>query len=81
MQWPGTELLASDAFTDVRQSILGRRLQMSADDYVAHLSTISAYLELSEQVRARLLEQIHAVLPDGVIVEGDLTLHLARLRS
>lgn len=81
MQWPGTELLAWAAFTDVRQSVLERRLAMTADDYVAHLSTISAYLELSERVRARVLEEIHAVLPEQVTVNGDLTLHLARLRS
>ena len=80
-QWPGTELLASAEFTDVRQSVFERRLLMSAEEYVAHLSTISAYLELSERVRARVLTEILGVLPEQVTLNGDLTLHLARLRS
>jgi SAM-dependent methyltransferase len=81
MQWPGTELLRSVAFTDVRQSVFERRLPMSADEYVAHLSTISAYLELSDPVRSRVLTEIRAVLPEQVTVNGDLTLHLARVSS
>ena len=81
MQWPGTELVARADFTDVRQSVFERRLLMSAEEYVAHLSTISAYLELSGRVRARVLTEILGVLPERVALNGDLTLHLARLRS
>lgn len=81
MRWPGTELVACPFFTDVLQSVFERRLRMSADAYVAHLSTISAYLQLSERVRERVLTEIVAVLPEQVTVNGDLTLHLARLRS
>ena len=46
MQWPGTELTRSDEFTDVRQLIIERRATVSAADYLGHLSTISAYIEL-----------------------------------
>jgi hypothetical protein len=78
MQWPGTELLRSDQFTDVRQSTIERRISLSADDYLGHLSTISAYLKLPETVRGQAFAQIRGVLPDRVTLAGDLTLHLAR---
>jgi SAM-dependent methyltransferase len=80
LQWPGSELARSDLFTDVRQSSIERRGTLAARDYVGHLSTISAYLELPAPVRARALEAILAVLPDRVEMEADIVLHLARLR-
>ena len=79
MQWPGTELAASPLFTDVRQRTIERRTTMPADDYVGHLSTVSAYLQLPEPVRGEALDAIRAVLPSRVEMLGDLTLHLARL--
>jgi len=79
MQWPGTELLQSDRFTDVRQLIIERRAALSADDYVGHLSTISAYLELPEAVREHVFDRIRKVLPGRVTLVADITLHLARL--
>jgi SAM-dependent methyltransferase len=78
MQWPGTELARSDLFDDVRQSSIERRITMSASDYVGHLSTISAYLELPGSVREQVFRRIRRVLPERVAVNGDLTLHLAR---
>lgn len=78
MQWPGTELLGSVLFTDVRQVTLERRVAISAEDYVGHLSTISAYLQLSPDVLALILDRIRRVLPGEVTLDGDLTLHLAR---
>lgn len=80
MQWPGTELVASALFVDVRQSIIEQRTVMAAADYIGHLSTVSAYLQLPEPVRAEALDAIRRVLPDSVEMVGDLTLHLARLR-
>jgi hypothetical protein len=80
MQWPGTELAASDLFVDVRQSAIERRTTMSASDYLGHLSTISAYLELPAPVREPVFRRIRRVLPERVAVAGDLTLHLARRR-
>jgi SAM-dependent methyltransferase len=79
MQWPGTELVRSNRFIGVRQATIERRTTMSALDYVGHLSTISAYLELPASVRERVLDQILGVLPEQVTVVADLTLHLARL--
>ncbi|WP_441288706.1 class I SAM-dependent methyltransferase [Sorangium sp. KYC3313] len=80
MQWPGTELIRSDAFTDVRQVVVTRRPTVSASDYVGLLATISAYLELPASVRELALAAVRAVLPDRVTLDADLTLHLARRR-
>ena len=79
MQWPGSELVASGLFSDVRQVVLPRRVEMTGRDYVGHLGTISAYLELAPGTREQLLRQILAVLPERVELRGDLTLHLGRL--
>ncbi|GJF24915.1 hypothetical protein SHO565_54790 [Streptomyces sp. HO565] len=80
MQWPGTELQQSEWFTDVRQSVLARRLTMSASDYVGHLSTVSAYLVLPASEREQAFSRIMRVLPDRVEMTADLTVHLARRR-
>ena len=81
MQWPGTELVGSDLFTDVRQSTIERRTTMSADDYIDHLSTISAYLQLTAPVRQTVFERVRRVLPERVTLMSDLTLHMARMRT
>lgn len=80
MQWPGTELERSDLFTDVRQSVIERRPVLSAQEYVGHLATISAYLMLSEQDRDVVLGRILEVVPERVRTVADITVHLARLR-
>ncbi|MFB9236248.1 class I SAM-dependent methyltransferase [Plantactinospora siamensis] len=81
MQWPGTELQRSEWFTDVRQSVLDRRLTISADDYVGHLSTISAYLELPAPVREEAFREIRRVLPAAVDLSAEIVAHLARRRE
>ncbi len=78
MQWPGTELMRSDRFTDVRQSVITRRTTSTAREYVGHLSTVSAYLSLPGPVRDDVLDRILHVLPARVALEADITLHLAR---
>jgi SAM-dependent methyltransferase len=78
MQWPGTELQRSPWFTDVQQSVVRRRLTLSARDYVGHLSTISAYLELPPPERVEVFSRIRQVLPDTVELTADITVHLAR---
>ncbi len=80
MQWPGTQLQRSDWFTDVQQSVIERRVTMSARDYVGHLSTISAYLVLPTAEREQVFNQIVQVLPDRVEMAADITVHLARRR-
>lgn len=80
MQWPGTELQRSELFTDVRQSVIERRLTMSAHDYVGHLSTVSAYLQLPRSAQQQTYDAIMQVLPETVEIAADITVHLARRR-
>ena len=78
MQWPGTELQRSDWFTDVQQVVIERRLTMSARDYVDHLSTVSAYLQLPSSEQEQVYDRIMRVLPERVEVAADVIVHLAR---
>jgi SAM-dependent methyltransferase len=78
MQWPGTELRRSEWFGDVRQVVIERRLTMSAGDYIGHLSTVSAYLQLPPAERQRVYDRIAEVLPDRVEIAADVIVHLAR---
>ncbi|MBB2943505.1 SAM-dependent methyltransferase [Actinoplanes lutulentus] len=78
MQWPGTELLASELFTDVQQHVIERRLTMTARDYVSHLSTVSAYLGLPVDQQEEVYRRIEQVLPPTVELTADLFVHLAR---
>jgi SAM-dependent methyltransferase len=79
MQWPGTELSQSEHFTDVRQITIERRVVTSAQDYLGHLSTISAYLQLPPATRHQVFDRVLAVLPATVTLDADLVLHLARV--
>jgi SAM-dependent methyltransferase len=81
MQWPGTELRRSEWFADVQQLVIDRRLTMSARDYLGHLSTVSAYLELPASEREQVFSQIMQVLPETVDIAADITVHLARRRG
>jgi SAM-dependent methyltransferase len=78
MWWPGTELRDCAWFTDVRQVVIDRRLAMSAADYIGHLGTISAYLELPPPDRGRVYDRIARVLPATVEIVADVIVHLAR---
>ena len=78
MQWPGTELQRSGRFGDVQQSVIERRVTMSARDYIGQLSTISAYLELPAAAQEQVYSRIMQVLPERVEIVADLTVHLAR---
>ncbi|MFJ8604726.1 class I SAM-dependent methyltransferase [Streptomyces shenzhenensis] len=80
MEWPGTELQRSKWFIGVQQSVIERRVTMSARDYVGHLSTISAYLVLPTAEREQVFSRIMQVLPDSVEMAADVTVHLARRR-
>jgi hypothetical protein len=81
MQWPGTELQRSPWFTDVQHSVIERRLTMSARDYVGHLSTVSAYLQLPASEQEQAYSRILQVLPETVEIAADITVHLARRRG
>jgi hypothetical protein len=53
---------------------------MSARDYVGHLSTISAYLELPTSEQEQVYSRIMQVLPETVEIAADITVHLAHRR-
>jgi SAM-dependent methyltransferase len=78
MQWPGTELQRSEWFVDVQQSVIERRVTMSARGYIGHLSTISAYLQLPASVQEQVYSRIMQVLPERVDIAADIIVHLAR---
>lgn len=78
MQWPGTELQQSEWFTDVRQSVIERRLTISADEYVGQLSTVSAYVMLPPADRAEVFRRTLEVLPETVEIDAQIAAHLAR---
>jgi SAM-dependent methyltransferase len=81
LQWPGSELQRSELFTDVQQSVIERRLTMTAREYVGHLSTVSAYLQLPASLQEQAYAAIKHVLPEKVEVAADITVHLARRQS
>jgi SAM-dependent methyltransferase len=81
MQWPGTQMQRSGWFTGVQQSVVERRVTVSAHDYVGHLSTVSAYLVLPAADREQVFRRIMRVLPERVEMAADITVHLARRRD
>ncbi|RAG83728.1 SAM-dependent methyltransferase [Streptacidiphilus pinicola] len=80
LQWPGTELLRSPLFCDVRQLDVERRFSLPAADFVGYLSTVSAYLQLPPEQRELTFDAVSRVLPGTVDITADLTVHLARRR-
>lgn len=78
MHWPATELVADARFSDVREKVIPQSLKLRKDQWVGYLSTVSAYLVLTERDRAAALAAVAPVLPDQVELRADLTVHLAR---
>lgn len=78
MHWPATELLADGRFTDVREGVVAQHLEVPRDEWVGYLSTVSAYLVLSDRDRAAALDAVAGVLPDRVELRADLMVQLAR---
>ncbi|GAB3948284.1 hypothetical protein GCM10029976_079130 [Kribbella albertanoniae] len=78
MQWPGTELEQSEWFAEVRQEIVEHRLTISAQDYIGHLSTVSAYVMLPPADRDEVFRRVLDVLPETVELDAQIHVHLAR---
>ncbi|SDS75220.1 class I SAM-dependent methyltransferase [Microlunatus soli] len=78
MEWPGNELLADDRFTDVRETVLPRRLRYTRDDFLGLLNTISAYRTLDDPTRAAVFAELDSRLPAEIDLAADLTMHTAR---
>lgn len=79
-RWTLDDVTALGAFTDVEEVLVERSVTLTADEYVAHLTTVSAYRVLPEDHRADLLRRVRSLLPDRVEVREDVVLHLARRR-
>ncbi|MFF2076030.1 class I SAM-dependent methyltransferase [Kitasatospora sp. NPDC058162] len=80
MQWPGTELQRSECFDEVQQALVPRRLTLGPEEYLGHLSTVSAYLMLPQDAREEAFRRILAMLPERVALDADITVHLAQRR-
>ncbi|MFB9314647.1 class I SAM-dependent methyltransferase [Nocardioides plantarum] len=78
LSWDIGVLREQPAFADVVETTLPRTATMSADDYVSHLTTVSAYRVLPATQRDELLSGVRGLLPDVVEVTEDVPLHLAR---
>lgn len=79
LDWPGTELAASDLFADVAEVVIDRRLSLPRGEFLGYLSTVSAYFQLPEPDRVAAFAAIARALPATVAVDVGLTLHLARV--
>lgn len=78
--WSPEEMAAADGLTDVTRRQLARVVTSTSADVVGRTATVSAYLLLSPDARARTLARIEAVLPDEVDVDATVQLALARRR-
>ena len=58
-----------------------RQADQARSDYIGHLSTISAYLELPTSERKKVYSRIMPALPETVEIAADITVHLARRRG
>lgn len=76
--WPASDLRHRAEFADVVETVIPNGKRRPANDFVAHLATVSRYRVLSAPDRDAVLSQIRAVLPDNVDVNEDVTIHLAR---
>ena len=72
------DLVDLPELTAVTQQLLPRRSTQSADYFVSHLSTVSAYLILGPELRAETLRRVRAVLPRQVELAQDIGVQLAR---
>lgn len=77
-RWPASDLRQRDDFVDVLEMTIPVGATQPAQDFVAHLSTVSAYRVLTPVQRDAVLSRIRAALPDIVEVTQDVTVHMAR---
>ncbi|MGC9666991.1 class I SAM-dependent methyltransferase [Planosporangium sp. 12N6] len=76
--WPYPELESSPQFDDLSPRLYRSQRTLTASDYVAYLSTQSAYRMLDEAARTRLFETIVRRVGDCVTLDVQTVLYLAR---
>jgi SAM-dependent methyltransferase len=78
VNWPRTDLDTVPQLGDLTEQLYRWDRTLSADDYVAHLATESAYRMLPDDVRADLFRAVGDALPGPVRLTVDTALYLAR---
>ncbi len=76
--WPQVELEARSEFGDLSARLYRSERTLSGADYVAYLSTQSAYLMLDDTARADLFAALKDPLGEQVTLSVGTALHLAR---
>lgn len=67
-------------FADVEHQVVRRQIQLTAQEYVGYLSTLSSFLRLPVWEREKVLHAVAETLPAEVLVDASVHLHLARRR-
>jgi len=76
--WPYDELSVRPEFGELRQEVYRWERELSAEDYLAYLTTQSSYRMLEADERQDLVDALAAVLPSQVVLDVATLLHLAR---
>ncbi len=79
--WRLAEIEGSGLFEDVRSHDLAREVTVPQEEYVGHLSTISAFLRLGAEDRQEVLRRVLELVPAQVTLDASVVLQLARRRS
>jgi len=79
--WPREEMQARPEFVDYTEQTYGWERTLSVADYVAYLSTVSAYRVLPGPTRDGLFDEIRAGLDGDVVVTMRTALYLAARTS
>jgi hypothetical protein len=74
-------MATADGLADLEQRDLPGVATTTAEEFVARLATVSAYLTLSPEQRAETLHHVRAILPDQVDIDTTVQLSLARRGS
>lgn len=78
--WSTADMAAVDGLIDLEERGLPSMETIPAADFIARLTTVSAYLRLQSEHRAELLARVRAVLPDRVDIDTTVRLALGRRR-
>lgn len=75
---PDPELAARPEFAEFRWELYRWERTLPREDYLANLSTQSAYRMIEDEERDELFDKLRGVLPDPVTLEIATELHLAK---
>jgi|SRR6478672_776366 len=78
--WGLADIEGSGLFEDVRSDELVRHVTVSQQEYIGHLSTVSAFLRLAAEDRQDVLRLVLELVPAEVTLDASVVLQLARRR-